>query len=113
MDICALRGEDLEYDPYAYEATHRILSIPQKSLNELINMIFDEFAKVFDLEKFPKTDKGLNGQLLRCMVCVAIQKRIYSARDSSTTVLDSVVVSIPLTMEKLRDIKTIMRDCCS
>ena len=64
------------------------------------------------MEKFPRTDKGPYGQLLRCqMVCVAIQKRIYSARDSVTTVLDRVVVSIPSTMEKLRDIETIMRDC--
>ena len=44
------------------------------------------------------------------MVCVATQKRIYSARDSITKVLDHVVVSIPSTMEKLRDIETIMRD---
>jgi hypothetical protein len=35
---------------YAYESTYKILSIPQKSLNKLINMIFDEFAKVFDRE---------------------------------------------------------------
>ncbi len=35
---------------------------------------------------------------------------IESARDSITTMLDRVVISIPLTMEKLRDIETIMRD---
>jgi hypothetical protein len=63
------------------------------------------------MEKFPRTDKGHYGHLIRCqMVCVAIQKRIYSARDSITTVFDRVVVSIPSTMEKLRDIATIMRD---
>jgi hypothetical protein len=45
-------------------------------------MIFNEFAKVFDMEKFPRTDEGPYGQLVRCqMVYVAIQKRIYSARD--------------------------------
>ncbi len=105
-DYCSLRGEDLEYDSYAYEATHEILSIHRKSLDKLINMIYDEFAKVFDMEKFPRTDKGPYGQLLRCqMVCVAIQKRIYSARGSITTVVDRVVVSIPSTMEKLRDIE--------
>jgi len=104
---CSLRGEDLEYDSFAYEATHGILSIPRKSLDKLINMIYDEFAKVYDMEKFPRTDKGPFGQLLRCqMVCVATQ----SARDSITKVLDHVVVSIPSTMEKLRDIETIMRD---
>ena len=110
-NYCSLRGEDLEYDSFAYEATHGILSIPRKSLDKLINMIYDEFARVYDMEKFPRTDKGPFGQLLRCqMVCVATQKRIYSARDSITKVLDHVVVSIPSTMEKLRDIETIMRD---
>ncbi len=57
-DYCSLREEDLEYDSYAYEATHWILSIPLKSLDKLINMIYNEFAKVFDMEKFPRTDKG-------------------------------------------------------
>ncbi len=108
---CSLRGEDFDYDSYAYESTHRILSTPLKSLDKLINMISDEFTEVFYMDKFPRTDKGPYGQLLRCqMVCVAIQKQIYSTRDSITTVLDRVVVSIPSTMEKLRDIETIMRD---
>jgi hypothetical protein len=53
------------------------------------------------MEKFPRTDKGPYGQLLRCQnVCVAIKKRNYWARDSITKVLDLVVASIPLTMEK-------------
>ncbi len=56
-----------------------------------------DFAKVFDMEKFSGTDEGPYGQLLRC---VAIQKRIYSTRESITTVLDRVV---PSTMAKLRD----------
>ncbi len=55
-----MKGEDLEYDLYACEATHIILSIPRK-LDKLINMIFNEFAKVFDMEKFPRTDKGPYG----------------------------------------------------
>ncbi len=88
-DNWLLRVEDLEHDPYAYGATCRILSIPGNSLDKLINMILDEFAKVFDIKKIPKTDKGPYEQLL---LCLAIQKRICSARDPITTVVDRVVI---------------------
>ena len=112
-DYCSLRGEDIEHNLYAHESTYEILTIPRKTVDKIINMIFDEFTKVFDMEKFPKADNGPYAQLLtrRCqMVCVAIQKRICAARYSIKTVLDRVVISIPSTMEKLRDIETNMRD---
>ena len=59
-------------------------------------MIFNEFVKVFDIEKFPKSDNRPSAQLLRCqMVFVTIQKLMYAGRDSIKTVLDLVVEIIP------------------
>ena len=73
-DSCSPRGEDIEHDSYVHESTYEILSITRKSLDKIINMVFDDFAKEFDMEKFPKTDEGPYVQLLRCqMASVAIQ----------------------------------------
>ena len=46
-----MRGDYIEYDPYTWESTHEVLLIIPKSMDMLINKIYEELSKILDMEK--------------------------------------------------------------
>ena len=76
-----------------------------------VQIIYDEFEKVYDMSKYPSNDKGLFGPLLRAQcVLIATQRRIIAASDQICKALETVVTTTPGSMEKLRAQELLMKD---
>ncbi len=60
-----MRGEEFENDPQAWEATAKLANLYPSLLVKIVQLIFVEAEKIFDMSKFPQTDEGVFGPLLR------------------------------------------------
>jgi hypothetical protein len=61
-----------------------------------VQVIYDEFDKVFDMNKYPSTDKGLLGPLLCAQsVLMAGQWRIIAAGEQICKTLKTIVTTTP------------------
>ena len=77
LDHFCLKGQDLELDDEAHQATTNILKIDSKLMRKIVQVIYSETAKVFEL---PESDSGVFGQLCRVQhMHMDIQRRVMAA----------------------------------
>ncbi len=82
IEYCSMTGQDLENAQQAWEETSTFYDSEQKQWARIVQMIFDETSKVFQMEKFPVSDKGLFGQLIRIQqMLIRNQTRAVTAKE--------------------------------
>jgi len=102
LDYCSMTGEDLEYDSLSWQAAKDIIQLAPNKLMKITQMIYGECEKVYLMNNYPNSDKGVFGPLIRVQaVLIATQRRIIAASDQIRKALETVVTTTPANMEKL------------
>ena len=111
LDYCSMTGEDLEYDSLSWQAAKDIIQLAPNKLMKITQMIYGECEKVYLMNNYPNSDKGVFGPLIRVQgVLIATQRRIIAASDKLRQALETLVTNIPSNMEKLRVQELLMKD---
>jgi hypothetical protein len=80
LDYCSMTSEDLENYLQAWEATGKLIEVDPTKLTRIVKVIFDKAAEFIDMSRFPTTDQGVFGPLLRIQqALMAVQLRIIAA----------------------------------
>jgi hypothetical protein len=107
---CSLRGDDIQNDPNAWEATHQLMLLKFKTLHKIIDLVFKLAGEQFDMSRFQSRDAGPWEKLILVQdLVVAIQQRFAVARNSVELVLETSKKSIAESIERLRIHEKIMR----
>jgi hypothetical protein len=108
---CSLRGGDIQNDPTAWGATHKLMLLKNKTLHQIIDLVFKIAGEQFDMSSFLSRDAGPWEKLIRVQdLFMAIQRRFVAARDSLEWVLETSRKSIPESIERLRIHEKIFRN---
>jgi hypothetical protein len=108
---CSMRGDDIQNDPVAWEATHKLMRLKTKTLHRIIDLVFKLAGEQFDMSCFPSRDSRPWEKLIPVQdLFVAIQRRFAAVRDSVELVLETSKKSIPKSIERLRIHEKIMRN---
>jgi len=111
IDYCSMIGEDIENDPQAWEAIEKLMEVDPAKLTRIVKVIFEKAGEFFDMTRFPTTDKGVFGPLLRIQqALMAIQRRIIAAEEQLRKSLETIVTTTPTSLEPLRTQELMMRD---
>jgi hypothetical protein len=62
---CSIRGDDIQHDPVAWEATHKLMLLKTKTLHRIIDLIFKLAGEQFDMSCFPSRDARPWEKLIR------------------------------------------------
>ncbi len=107
----SMRGDDIQNDPVAWEATHKLILLKTKTIHLIIDLILKLAGEQFDMSRFPSRDAGPWEKLIREQdLFLAILQRFAAARDSVELVFKTSKKSIPESIERLRIHEKIMRN---
>ncbi len=111
IDYCSMTSEDLKNDQQAWDATGKLIEVNATKSTRIVKIIFDKALEFFDMTRFPTTDKGVFGPLLRFQqALMAVQRRIIAAEEQLCKSLETIVATTPTSLERLRTQELMMRD---
>ncbi len=81
------------------------------TVTRIVEIIFDKAAEIFDMTRFPTTEKGAFGPLLRIQqALMAVQLQTIAAEEQLHKSLETIVTTTPTSLELLRTQELMMRD---